>query len=159
VRPAPRSQVTTAGQAPHVTTEKEFMGQVTDAAHLWGWSVYHTQFSKWSEAGWPDLALCRPPRLVMSELKSNSASARVTPDQQRWLDLLSQCRTLETYLWYPPVDDVMPILRQRPPTLPVYLTVGEAQALSRLIDDPEAEPTLGDQGAIEALRKQIRGER
>ena len=37
-------------------TEREFQRQVLDLAGG-RWSVYHPALSKWSERGWPDLAL------------------------------------------------------------------------------------------------------
>jgi hypothetical protein len=55
--------------------------------------------SKWSERGWPDLAMVRPPHLVFAELKSESG--RVTVHQERWLALLAGCPGVETYLWRP----------------------------------------------------------
>ena len=72
--------------------------------------VSHAAPSKWSEAGWPDLALCRPPRLVLVELKS--ATGKVSPAQARWLGLLGACPTLEVYVWRPDdLDAAVRILR------------------------------------------------
>ena len=52
-------------------TEKAFQFAVIQLARLNGWMVYHTHDSRRSEPGWPDLALCRPPRLVLAKLKSD----------------------------------------------------------------------------------------
>lgn len=80
-------------------TEKEFQRQVLDLAALFGWRVYHPFLSKWSERGFPDLTLCRPPRIIYAELKRDSG--RVTPDQAEWLELLGDCPGVETFLWRP----------------------------------------------------------
>jgi hypothetical protein len=80
-------------------TEKQFQRQVVDLAKTLSWAVYHTQLSKWSESGWPDLALCKPPRLLLVELKS--ARGKVTPSQQGWLDLLQACDGVEVFCWRP----------------------------------------------------------
>ena len=47
-------------------SEKDFQRQVLELARLYRWHAYHPALSKWSERGWPDLALVRPPRLVFA---------------------------------------------------------------------------------------------
>jgi hypothetical protein len=81
------------------TTEGMLYRQVTELAHLYGWAVYHPLDSRGSEPGWPDLALVRPPRLVLAELKSQRG--RVSQAQRRWLDLLGACPGVEVHLWRP----------------------------------------------------------
>jgi hypothetical protein len=88
-------------------TEREFQAQVLDLARICGWSVYHPALSKWSERGWPDLALCRPPRLVFAELKRENGKPSM--DQRRWLAMLGGCPGVETYLWRP--SDLFDIAR------------------------------------------------
>jgi hypothetical protein len=80
-------------------TEKDWMGQVLELASILGWECYHPWLSIHSPRGWPDLALCRPPRLILAELKSEKG--KTTPAQDRWLDLLRACPGVETYLWRP----------------------------------------------------------
>ncbi len=80
-------------------TEAAFMRQVLDLARIFGWTVYHPQLSKWSERGFPDLTLVRPPRVVFAELKRQTG--RTTEHQDRWLALLAGCDGVETYLWRP----------------------------------------------------------
>lgn len=80
-------------------SEKDFMRQLLDLAGILGWSAYHPMLSKWSERGWPDLALCRPPRLVFAELKRENG--RTSAHQDRWLEMLRACPGIETYLWRP----------------------------------------------------------
>jgi hypothetical protein len=80
-------------------TEKAFMAQVVQLAKTFGWAVYHTHLSKWSESGWPDLALAKPPRLLLVELKSEKG--KLTAGQQEWLELLGACDGVEVHVWRP----------------------------------------------------------
>jgi hypothetical protein len=80
-------------------TEKAFRQQVVQLARLRGFAVYWTWTSLHSPAGFPDLVLCRPPRLIFAELKTDNA--RPTEPQKQWLDLLARCPGCETYLWRP----------------------------------------------------------
>ena len=90
-------------------TEAEFQRQVIDLAHILGWVVYHPMLSKWSERGWPDLSMVRPPRLVFAELKRESG--KTTEHQDRWLALLG-ATCAEVYLWRPSdLDGIATILR------------------------------------------------
>jgi hypothetical protein len=43
--------------------------------------------------------LCRPPRLIVAELKR--VGGRLTAAQRGWLDALGQCAGVECYLWCP----------------------------------------------------------
>ena len=67
----------TSSAALRDVTEKEFMRQVSDLARIFGWRVYHPWLSIHSERGWPDLALVKPPRLILAELKRENG--RVSP--------------------------------------------------------------------------------
>ncbi len=98
-----------AGTLPAIT-ERQWQRQVVDLAKTLGWACYHTTFSKWSESGWPDLAMARPPRLLLVELKSEKG--KVTPAQQRWLELLEACSGVEVHLWRPSdLERIVGILR------------------------------------------------
>jgi hypothetical protein len=79
-------------------SESDFQGRVIGLAKSLGWSVYHTRYSKHSEAGFPDLVLVRPPRLIFAELK---VWPRTTPRpvQADWLARLGAVPCVETYLW------------------------------------------------------------
>ncbi len=79
-------------------SEAEFQRRVVGLAEQHGWAVYHTRFSKGSQAGFPDLVLCRPPRLVFCELK---VWPRTTPRsaQVEWLARLGAVPCVEAYLW------------------------------------------------------------
>ena len=80
-------------------TERQFQQQVIDMARMLGWEVYHPWLSVHSMPGWPDLALVKPPRLVLAELKSERGKA--TEAQQKWLALLGECAGVEVFLWRP----------------------------------------------------------
>ena len=91
-------------------SERDFQKQALDLAKILGWTAYHPMLSKWSERGWPDLAMVRPPRLVFAELKSETG--RATSDQERWLGLLGLCPGVEAYLWRPSdIEHVAEVLR------------------------------------------------
>lgn len=79
-------------------SEADLQSAILDLAQLRGWRCVHFRPARnkagWrtplqGDPGWPDLTLCRPPRLLALELKS--ASGRVEPDQQAWLDALERC--------------------------------------------------------------------
>jgi hypothetical protein len=89
--------------------EASFQSVVVETARLAGWRVAHFRAAKTSKgwrtpvtadgAGWPDLVLVRPPRLIFAELKSERGEVR--PNQTEWLDVLRLLPAAETYLWRP----------------------------------------------------------
>lgn len=80
-------------------TEKQWQQQLVDLATIRGWLLYHTHDSRRSAAGFPDLVLLRGPRLVVAELKTDSAPGP-TEAQRRWLQAFAATGA-ETYLWRP----------------------------------------------------------
>lgn len=93
-----------------VPTEREFTAQCLALAHLYGWLTMHERPARrldgtWRTpaqgdgAGWPDLVLCRPPRLIFAELKAEHG--KIAPLQQRWLDALRAVPGCEVYVWRP----------------------------------------------------------
>lgn len=84
-------------------SEKDFQQLVVDLATVRRWSVYHTFDSRHSAAGFPDLVLIRPPRLVFVELKREAGTP--TLPQQAWQKALAQVAdlndTVEVHLWRP----------------------------------------------------------
>jgi hypothetical protein len=68
-------------------SEKQLMETILQACSLLKYKAYHTFDSRRSEPGFPDLVICGHSRLFFFETKS--ATGRVTPDQQGWLDALS----------------------------------------------------------------------
>lgn len=83
-----------------MTTEKELREQVRDLCKVFGWKFYFTWTSIHSPRGMPDLILCRPPRIIFAELKTEKGHP--SPHQQEWLDLLDECGgNIECYVWRP----------------------------------------------------------
>ena len=101
-------------------TENDLLAHVLDAAKLFRWHRAHFRPARtmqgWRTAvqgdgeGFPDLTLCRPPRLIFAELKS--ATGKVSDKQQEWLTLLAQIPGVETHLWRPKdLDEIVRTLR------------------------------------------------
>lgn len=90
-------------------TEKEFMRQVKDLAQIYHWRCYHPFLSKWSEHGYPDITLIRPPRCLFAELKREDGE--LTASQKEWAELLKACPGVEYYLWRPSdFDEIVKVL-------------------------------------------------
>jgi hypothetical protein len=91
--------------------ERDVERFVIDCAKQFGLARYHTHRSDYSPAGWPDEALCRPPRLVLAELKGETGKklrqADLSVKQAEWIELLRACETrlygagVEVYVWGP----------------------------------------------------------
>jgi hypothetical protein len=86
-------------------SEKEWQAQVVEIARLYGWRVFHPLRSMGSEPGWADLALLRPPKLLLVELRKTD-TGRPTPAQREWLADLelvasTSCGALHVDLWRP----------------------------------------------------------
>ena len=73
-------------------TEQEFQDAVADLAQLRTPVAYDA-------AGFPDLVLIRPPRVIFAEMKSEKG--RVTEPQREWLADLAACSGVESYNWRP----------------------------------------------------------
>lgn len=92
-------------------SEAQLQSAVIELATLLGWRLVHfrpaiDRSGRWTtpmqgDAGWPDLVLCRPPRLVFLELKSTKG--RVTTDQTKWLVALqasgAECAVVRPEHW------------------------------------------------------------
>lgn len=97
-----------------MTTEKRFLQQLKDLSRLCGWRAYHTLDSRGSDPGFPDLVLVRSPELVFAELKTEKGLP--TPDQEAWLQALSNCTAHQTRLWRPSDwPEIEATLLQTPP--------------------------------------------
>jgi VRR-NUC domain len=89
--------------------EQSFQSVVVEVARLAGWRVAHFQAARTAQgwrtpvtadgAGWPDLVLVRPPRLIFAELKSETG--QVKPLQTEWLDVLRLLPQVEVFVWRP----------------------------------------------------------
>lgn len=80
-------------------TEADWQRTVAGVAELHGWWWYHNPDSRRSNAGWPDLALLRPPRLLFVELKREVG--RVSKTQAWMMTMLSLVPGVECYVWRP----------------------------------------------------------
>ncbi len=91
-------------------TEKEFLGRVRDLAKICHWRFYHPFLSKWSECGYPDITLVRPPRIIYAEIKRENGE--LSPSQVEWAELLKACPGVEYYCWKPSQwDEIVGVLR------------------------------------------------
>ncbi|MBT9148434.1 MAG: hypothetical protein DDT32_02208 [Syntrophomonadaceae bacterium] len=84
-------------------SEKEFLAQIIELAEHRGWAAYHVldqkTYSRRTSKGFPDLVLARPPHIIFAEIKSDEG--RLSPEQEAWLQLLSKCDGIKTYIWRP----------------------------------------------------------
>jgi hypothetical protein len=91
-------------------TEHQWSEVVHDMAKVFGWEWYHPYLSIRSTPGWPDVALVRPPRFVLVELKREKGW--LSTNQEHWLGILRQCPGIEVYLWRPSDwDEAQEVLR------------------------------------------------
>ena len=86
-------------EAARQLTEDAWQAIVISQAKARGWRVYHTFDSRRSTAGYPDLTLVRPPRVLFVELKT--AAGRLTPAQLDWIGDLRHCHGVEAHVWRP----------------------------------------------------------
>ena len=77
-----------------VVTEAQWQDTVVEAAELLGWWVFHDHDSRRNQAGFPDLCLIRPPRVVFVELKRETG--KVTRAQEEVLGMLAECPGVES---------------------------------------------------------------
>ncbi len=90
-------------------TEKQFQWQVIELATFCHWRNYHTFDSRKSVEGFPDLVFCRPPRILLVEVKAHEG--KLSPYQVAWKILLEQCPGVEYYCWKPENwDEIVKVL-------------------------------------------------
>lgn len=92
--PAPRTCPIRVG----VVTERDLLDAIRDACRWSAVLVYHVFDSRRSEPGFPDCVLVGPAGVLFRELKSETG--RLTPDQVRWLDRLTEANA-DTDVWRP----------------------------------------------------------
>ena len=103
-------------------TEKQFLGQIIDLAHIYHWRVAHFRPAQtkhgWRTAvqadgaGFPDLVLVRPPKCLFIELKSETG--QLSPKQEQWLRELSNCLGIAVCVWRPSdFEQIVEVLNQK----------------------------------------------
>ena len=107
----PETRVDICNETDGMITEKDFRQQVIDAAKLCSWKCQFHWTSIHSPAGFPDLVLVKPPRVLFAELKVGER--KMTLKQAEWIEALLCCPGVETYIWRPPVDSVVEVLKNR----------------------------------------------
>jgi hypothetical protein len=99
------------------TSEDDWQQTVIDYAHLRKWKVAHFRAARTSRtyinkkgerknvwvtavqadgSGFPDLVLCRPPRIIFVELKSDNGE--LSKAQEEWLQEIANCMGDKGYL-------------------------------------------------------------
>lgn len=108
-------------------SEKVFTKSILNLARMLGWRTAHFHDSRRQvkpgvfvgdrdAAGFPDLVLVRPPRIIFAELKTDTGKA--TQKQKEWLLALDDCACAShgltaVYLWRPAmIVDIERILRR-----------------------------------------------
>lgn len=86
-------------------TETELQDAIIDVAERAGWLIFHDYDSRRNRAGFPDLVLVKPPRVLFVELKKKGGV--VSPNQRMWLDALARCDTIAAGVVYPKDQDAM----------------------------------------------------
>ena len=80
--------------------EASLQANIVELASLLGWRVMHVGDSRRSiGAGWPDLVMVRPPRVLVFELKREGRYPTAT--QRDWLAALGACPGVESGVWRP----------------------------------------------------------
>jgi hypothetical protein len=82
-----------------LVTEASWQATVVDLAELRDWYVYHNPDSRRSNAGFPDLVLIRPPRVMFLELKRETG--RLSPMQREIVGALENCPGVEVHVARP----------------------------------------------------------
>lgn len=81
-------------------TETQLREQIRDLCRNLGYKFYFAWMSIHSPRGMPDLILCRPPRLIFAELKTEKG--QLSEYQKEWVELLGECGgNVECYVWRP----------------------------------------------------------
>ena len=86
-------------------SEAQLSAAIVELAELLGWRVFTVRRSdraivaSRTGAGFPDLVIVRPPRVLVFELKREGAYPTAT--QRGWLEALAECPGVESGAWRP----------------------------------------------------------
>lgn len=81
-------------------SEAALQARVEAFAIKHGWLYFHPFDSRRSRKGYPDVTLVHPERGLTIFVELKSATGRVSPEQQKWLNGLAKAGNY-VYLWYP----------------------------------------------------------
>jgi hypothetical protein len=97
-------------------TEADFLGQVIELAHLYGWRVAHFRPAYTARgwrtpvqadgAGFPDLVMVGRGRVIAAELKRQQG--KTTPDQLAWLAAFTDAG-IQAFVWQPSDFDAIAV--------------------------------------------------
>jgi hypothetical protein len=107
-------------------SEKAFMQQVIDLAHLQGFHTYHPHDSRRSAPGWPDVAIFGHGRFMLAEIKREKGYLSL--DQRRVIGQL-RAAGVDVYVWKPSqwLEIVAELTAHRNATPDPLLETGERQ--------------------------------
>jgi hypothetical protein len=107
-----------------VVSESDFLKQVIDLAHIYGWKVAHFRPAMTARgwrtavqadgAGFPDLVLVRD-RVIFAELKSDGGKLSVSQDTwlYRLVEAAKNMMGLGVYVWRPSdFDEIVEVLKR-----------------------------------------------
>ena len=87
-------------------TEQEMLNQLMAEAGKAGWYAYHTYDSRRSKAGFPDVVLMKPPRMILIELKGPRGHA--SSDQKMVMQLARECTHIHAgFVWPAGLSDLL----------------------------------------------------
>ena len=92
-------------------THDSFQKEIVKVAKLYHWKVQYFWRNFHSPKGWLDLVLTKPEngRLIFAEIKIPPDDLK--PEQQEWIDIWKQYKSVEVYVWRPDDwDDIIKIL-------------------------------------------------
>jgi len=83
--------------------EREFGGQVEHLFAVYGWEFYHVidtaYYARRTSSGFPDYCAARRGRVLFVEIKGSTG--KVSDEQWKWINLLSENTGVECYIWRP----------------------------------------------------------
>ena len=94
--------------------ESTFQRSVLELGRALGWRCHAGPLDqrRCDGAGYPDVVMARPPRLLYAELKTNVG--KLSPAQKEWIADLKGCPGAEVYVWRPAdMDDIVNTLQRR----------------------------------------------
>ena len=86
-------------------SEKALLATVLELGEAYGWMVYHVMdtfpAARVTARGFPDLTMIRPEGGTLLFIELKSEKGRLSPEQKRYRDALSNCEGCHYYLWRP----------------------------------------------------------